>query len=510
MPAKDVPCYCPQCKGELIPRSTRVKHEAKQLRLKGVLCKGSMSMGKGMYAMARTLWTSPRPLVPQSKGSTSTIENTSHALFAPISRHAPHVQGGPLHTKESSPSPRFVTSRIIDVALKEVINIQLPNASSSVPARGWHANSTPLAPLGVLLPPLTPASLPPYETPNSWGFHAQPPDLPHAPTSPVLSKQPNVRLDTSEDHPEPICDDDWELEMEPNGQDGQDENIEQAEESARNEQDGLVEQVAEQDRQDTPAEMSGDCEETADPFAQDVNTSARNSFSLSRCDWHPAVLLTCILAGWLHLAGHLPFRFCDVMLSVICHILRELGHSSLLSEMRVSLSGVLSSLHLNVPFQIFPCCPECRMVYPESVLLDLKATCTGCKTPLFTFEGNQFRRARRKLSFPYLSLTAQLQSLLQVAENEDNMEAWKKRPRVLGRLVDMFDGLICRILKGPDGLPFFKYGSSTEDDGELRVGVALGLDWFSYLRSLISASYTSCPMSFTIVNFPAYLRCVLS
>ncbi|KAJ7864719.1 hypothetical protein B0H13DRAFT_2237002 [Mycena leptocephala] len=39
--------------------------------------------------------------------------------------------------------------------------------------------------------------------------------------------------------------------------------------------------------------------------------------------------------------------------------------------------------------------------------------------------------------------------------------------------------------------------------GELRIGVTMG---FSYLRSQISASHTSCPMSYSLINLPEHLR----
>ncbi|KAI1787595.1 hypothetical protein LXA43DRAFT_1098130 [Ganoderma leucocontextum] len=56
----------------------------------------------------------------------------------------------------------------------------------------------------------------------------------------------------------------------------------------------------------------------------------RQSFLLSASGWHPAVLLASILCASLHLLGHLPFRFCDVVLLFICHMFQELGRFDLI------------------------------------------------------------------------------------------------------------------------------------------------------------------------------------
>ncbi|KAI0749923.1 hypothetical protein C8Q80DRAFT_1120041 [Daedaleopsis nitida] len=90
---------------------------------------------------------------------------------------------------------------------------------------------------------------------------------------------------------------------------------------------------------------------------------------------------------------------------------------------------------------------------------------------------------------------------------ENTMEAWRRRERIAGWFVDIFDGAICKQLKGPDGLSFFRYDlRDGGPDGELRLGLTLGVDWFSYLRSKIAPTHSLCPMSFNIINLPAQLR----
>jgi hypothetical protein len=89
----------------------------------------------------------------------------------------------------------------------------------------------------------------------------------------------------------------------------------------------------------------------------------------------------------------------------------------------------------------------------------------------------------------------------------------------------MFNGFIPRNVKGPDGTPFFAPPRPPEVR-ELRIGLVLGFDWyvngvhetfshliifrFSYLRSMISASHSSGPLSFSIPNLPHHLRYRLS
>ncbi|KAL7278657.1 hypothetical protein ACG7TL_007658 [Trametes sanguinea] len=206
---------------------------------------------------------------------------------------------------------------------------------------------------------------------------------------------------------------------------------------------------------------------------------------------HPVAILVMLLVTWLHLTAHLPFRFCDVVLTVIGFILAEAGQS-------------------------YPTCPDCLKVYPERVAEDVHASCLNCGRRLFKEEGGGPSRRRkcaadRAHAKPYLrtpakSLTEQLALLLKEPGFEDALSMWRKRARAAGQWNDFFDGAVSRELLGPDGRPFFRHDLAEEPDDELRIGVAMGVDWFSYLRSQISPSYSSCPISFNIVNLPPHLR----
>ncbi len=113
------------------------------------------------------------------------------------------------------------------------------------------------------------------------------------------------------------------------------------------------------------------------------------------------------------------------------------------------------------------------------------------------------------LKFPYKSLESQMISLLQVPGIEEALETWRTVPRQGGDYHDIFDGAIPKELKCATGEKFFRNDPVDKPNGpagELRIGLTLGVDWFSYLRSQIAPSHSSCPMSFNIANLPPHLR----
>ncbi|KAH9924357.1 hypothetical protein B0H21DRAFT_712451, partial [Amylocystis lapponica] len=111
-------------------------------------------------------------------------------------------------------------------------------------------------------------------------------------------------------------------------------------------------------------------------------------------------------------------------------------------------------------------------------------------------------------SLPYLTLKT-LVDILAVEGMEDLMDGWRKLARKPGFYRDIFDGAIAKGLLGPDGKPFFSNDISDRDkgpNGELRIALEWGVDWFSYLRSQIAPSHSSCPTSFSICNLPPEFR----
>ena len=242
-------------------------------------------------------------------------------------------------------------------------------------------------------------------------------------------------------------------------------------------------------------EVAMDHADDVDPFYHRPTFSVTSLANFRK--WHPAVILATLLVSWLHLVGHLPFRFCDVTLTVIGYILAEVGQSVLVPYLPSSLTGSLSSLNLNPLFQSLPTCPACLEPHPESVYADPNACCSQCNTPLFTIEDDSTqggdgladsepsgrrhssRRPRWKphLKTPYKSITEQLGDILSIPGNDDAMDWWRRIGRILGKLRDFFDARVSREVLGPDGKPFFRHDLPEGPDGELRIGLALGVDW---------------------------------
>ncbi|KAL1698044.1 hypothetical protein EV121DRAFT_297627 [Schizophyllum commune] len=230
---------------------------------------------------------------------------------------------------------------------------------------------------------------------------------------------------------------------------------------------------------------------------------------------HPALLLLYILVTWLHTQFKLPFRACGAVLSVVYHILLLAGVEPRIPEQGWStLPTILSHLGIEPNFRIIPLCPTCKTPHPPTH--NLNQTCSQCSEPLYAARprtgfhtapnSNTTTPSRARLQMPLKSIEAQLRDVLQVPGIEDELEKWRSISRQPGVLQDNFDGAICQSLLGPDDRLFFENPLPPQAEGELRIGLTLGVDWFSYLRSQITASHTSAPLSFNIINLPPHLR----
>jgi hypothetical protein len=274
-------------------------------------------------------------------------------------------------------------------------------------------------------------------------------------------------------------------------------------------------------------------ENSLDPFRvsstiDNVNSTKANTMST------PLYILY-MLVAWLHAQYHLAFKACNVVLVVIAHIIaadrgacpcgHEQPHASYEAPY-LSLTSVIAHLGIEPIIQVLPVCPSCSEPHPSGQLPD--ALCTRCLAPLFKHSKGLNQRQRHAeditqpcLQYPHMNIEDQLRSILDIPGMEDEMERWRYTSRTRGKYKDMFDGRIPREIKGHDGRPFFE-NPAPGDVTELRIGLVLGFDWyvylsdikdqltspnrFSYLRSQISASHTSGPMSFNIANLKHHLR----
>lgn len=225
---------------------------------------------------------------------------------------------------------------------------------------------------------------------------------------------------------------------------------------------------------------------------------------------HPAAYLVYVTVLWLHTQCKLPFRACNALLIIFSTVL-SIANVALDPPLCTTLPTVMTQLRSDANFQELPVCHKCLKPYPTTTPPD--ALCSVCSQPLYNtrptvVQQNRGRTMRAQpkpyLRCPYKSLDEQLTEL--IPEIEHLVDNWRTKERVPGVYTDHFDGEVCQELEGADGLPFFRPDLKEMPDGELRLGVTLGVDWFSYRRSLISASHSSCPMSFSIINLPPSLR----
>ncbi|KZP33628.1 hypothetical protein FIBSPDRAFT_881787 [Athelia psychrophila] len=173
-------------------------------------------------------------------------------------------------------------------------------------------------------------------------------------------------------------------------------------------------------------------ENMPDPFLDHDPPEMAAPMSIEDVHLSPAVFLVYLMVSWLHLQFHLPFRACNTVLlvftQVVCSLGVALGGPAPLS----TLTSAMSKLELEPSFSALP------------------------------------------------SLESQLRGVLAVPGMEEEMNKWHAAPRQAGKYNNIFDGDICKNLKAHDGDKFFRNELGDEDgpDGELRIGVTLGVDWY--------------------------------
>ncbi|KAJ7156359.1 hypothetical protein C8R46DRAFT_1115786 [Mycena filopes] len=260
----------------------------------------------------------------------------------------------------------------------------------------------------------------------------------------------------------PIADDDWETP------------------ELNADEDAIADQTLETAQAASPPTFD---ENDPDPFyfvpsgAQALPTAA---------DIHPnrAVYLIYVTVLWLHTQFHVPFRACSALLAIFALALKA-GNAPITPEIHTSLPSVINKLGAEPSIQILPVCPKCFEVYPISTPKD--SNCSKCSEPLFPTEPSPSERRsghtsaqnpRPYLQFPTKSLAEQLAILLSVPGIEDEMEKSLKKATAhqAGKYTNIFDGKICQELPTADGSRFFFPSEDEVAQGELRIGVTMGVD----------------------------------
>lgn len=222
-------------------------------------------------------------------------------------------------------------------------------------------------------------------------------------------------------------------------------------------------------------------EDDPDPFVPDEAFNSTDNSNL--IDVPPHLITIYALVSWLHLQYHLPRVACNALLTIFGLILVCL--SPAIEVPFVTLQS--SNRVLGVDKVVFnlPVCPTCRDVFPPAMSTKCHDTCTTCAVDLFlpdtTKRGNLRATKTPIITYPYLPLSEQIISLLKIPGLEAVLDGWRSKPRTVGTYTDIFDGAVCRTkLKSPDGNLFFLNlpHENNGPNGELHIGVNLGVDWY--------------------------------
>ena len=222
--------------------------------------------------------------------------------------------------------------------------------------------------------------------------------------------------------------------------------------------------------------------DASDPF-QYTPPPARPLWTPAEVHPNRAVSILYLLVLYLHTQFHLAFRACAAVLVVLAIAFRAAG-SPIEPPMFTTLPPVIHHLGADVSMKICPVCPNCSKVFPSTI--PPNSSCDRCAHPLFQTKVKPASKQQRTeptqvpkphLQFPSKSIEDYLTTMLAVPGMEDEMEAWRKKTRVQGTYTDIFDGEVCRTIKGVDGSPFFHPAAGVLEPNELRIGVSLGADW---------------------------------
>jgi hypothetical protein len=223
-------------------------------------------------------------------------------------------------------------------------------------------------------------------------------------------------------------------------------------------------------------------ENIPDPFLVEETPLLRPPVSTERIHPMPGVFMIYMLVSWLHLQFHLPFRACNAILGIFGLIMHAFG--VVLNPPALStLLSVMAKMELEPDFCILPVCPACLEVYPEGK--QTPNICSRCNNFLYKARApnactNRSNPPTPLLRFPFKTLESQLVALLAVPGIEAELDKWHVASRKPGVKTDIYDGNICKNLKGHDGQCFFRNNAADKNngpDGELRIGVTLGVDW---------------------------------
>jgi len=199
--------------------------------------------------------------------------------------------------------------------------------------------------------------------------------------------------------------------------------------------------------------------------------------------------VVCLVITILHFLAGLATSWCEFLLAVFVVLFNAMGREDIAKEIPSRLPTATVNAGLPTSnVSILAVCPTCGDVFPTG--LGTPVECPRCSVPLFEGLMNPPKQpippaTRRalvpRIRLPFLSISAQLEDIINSPGIEEDLDWWRKLDRREGVYRDISDGRIWNEVLGPDGQEFFRSvnvdGKKCAPDGELRIGVALAMDW---------------------------------
>ena len=217
-----------------------------------------------------------------------------------------------------------------------------------------------------------------------------------------------------------------------------------------------------------------------------------SSFSLNP-QINTTAQMTCFLIITLHCLAGLATSWCEFLLKFFVFLFESLGHAEIAAQIpdrlptAQSYAGLSTYKHL-----LLPVCPRCGDVFPTRI--SDPTECPRCSVPLYKgiihpTSRHSMPRATRKVAprirLPFLSISEQLEGILGSPGMEEAVDWWRTLPREEGSYRNISDGKIWHEILDADGQRFFRSttvsGRKCAPNGELRIGVALAMDWWVYI-----------------------------
>ncbi|KAG2143644.1 hypothetical protein DEU56DRAFT_704327, partial [Suillus clintonianus] len=239
------------------------------------------------------------------------------------------------------------------------------------------------------------------------------------------------------------------------------------------------------------------------PLEYEAPPSAAQLYRDSHTEWFGRLVL--LLVAVLHAKHRVSFRACALILFTLNTILIALNVLQPTNPLPITLHTIINRFDLQDRFTIYPICGSCHRIFPIDAPID--TLCSDCDSRLFKpisdrlfrrLTGRQSQRPPPICAAPIQLPSSLLADFLTRGDNEESCSSWKSRSTVPGELKDISDGDIWKTINGPDTRPFFL---DPQDDGELRIGVTMSLDWCAYL--ILSRSKYSYPFSSQVRSYRA-------